>query len=254
MIFQFDLTKTLENMGENIYVFEDPKKYDEAIPKHPHYIEMADKIKKEISKKPKKNISILEIGCGPGPLTQILYSDEYKQYDAIEPDKREYKYLCKKFEGKLGKSFRIFNVPIHEFKSDIKYDIIVASFVDHHISPDEKINYYKKIISFLSKDGFFIAGEELLGEYSNNDERIIRLFQYHGYIIKTCIEESNFDMAEIETRALKNGIEKWDEYKISGKEYKKYVQSSGMKIIKFEKIGPIEVKEGGIFIIICKKA
>jgi hypothetical protein len=102
----------------------------------------------------------------------------------------------------------------------------------------------------LDEKGIYLAGEEPIGDFSNNDEWIIQLFKYHGFIIKTCIEEGNFDMADIETRALKNGIEQWDEYKISIPKYKDILTKAGMKIINLEKMGPKELKEGGIYVIV----
>jgi SAM-dependent methyltransferase len=253
MIFQFDLVKTLDNMDENIYVFHDPEKYDRAILNHPFYKEMIKGIKKEILNSGFENSRILEIGAGPGPLTQYLIELSYKDYFVIEPDKNEFKYLKQKFKSKINDNFKVFNTTINKFDQNGKFDYIVASFVDHHIQPNKKENYYSKIIKLLSDNGIFISGEELLGKYSNEDERINRLFSYHGYIIKTCIEESHFEMAEIETRALKNGIEKWDEYKISYSQYKKILKKCNFNIIKFNKLGPNEVEEGGIYLMVSKK-
>lgn len=249
MKFSFDLTKTIENMKKNIKVVHDPAKYDRAIVNHPFYKEMVAEIIKTI-KKHNSDPRILEIGMGPGTLTEHILKIDFKDFVGLEPEKEDFDYVKKKFFNIKKNKINFKNEDLWTFSSDEKFDIITTSFVDHHIPMDKKIKYYKKILDLLKPDGIYIAGEEPIGSYTNEDERILKLFQYHGNIIKTCIEEGFFEMAEIETRALKNGIECWDEFKIGSVMYKEILLESGMKVIRFDKLGPEELPEAGVYVVV----
>jgi len=249
MMFQFDLTKTIENMKKNVKVVHDPEKYDKAIVVHPFYKEMIETIIKTIKLNSKKP-HILEIGMGTGTLTEHLINLEYKRLIGLEPERIDYEFVCKKFIKTKKPNVQFKNCDLWGFKPEDKFDIIVSSFVDHHIPTDKKVKYYEKILDLLEINGIYLAGEELISDYSTDDERIIQLFKYHGYIIKTCIENSDFDMAEIETRALKNGIERWDEFKISSNKYKETLNEAKMNILRFDKLGPKELKNAGIYVIV----
>lgn len=238
-------------MKKNVKVVHDPAKYDRAIVNHPFYKEMVSEIIKIIkSHTGNGNKNILEIGMGPGTLTESLLKLDLESFVGIEPEKEDYDYVKRKFSRADKKKIHFENVDMWDFSAKKKFDIITTSFVDHHIPPDKKVNYYKKILSMLSPNGIYIAGEEPIGSYSNEDERILKLFKYHGYIIKTCIEQGFFEMAEIETRALKNGVEGWDEFKISSSEYHSILKKAGMKVKRFEKLGPSELEEAGIYVIV----
>jgi len=239
----------MELMEKKVKVVNDPEKYDSAIVNHPFYKEMIKKVITTI-KKHNSSPSILEIGMGTGTLTEHLLKLNFTEFEGIEPEKEDYEFVKLKFKDFDKKKIAFKNIDLWNLKTDKKFDIITSSFVDHHIPPEKKLDYYKLILSLLKKDGLYIAGEEPISDYSNNDERIIKLFKYHGYIIKTCIENAHFDMAEIETRALKNGIEQWDEFKISVPKYKKILLDAKMNIIEFKKLGPDELSEAGVYVIV----
>lgn len=247
-----NLEKLFENIPVGISVIRNPRDYDRAIWTHPFYKEMLTQIIDFGRAYSPKRKRVLEIGAGTGTLTEkavlCLNADKYI---AIEPEEKAFRFL----KDKLGsiKNLELVNERIENFLGE-KFDLVISSFADHHIPYEKKEGYYRTIFSILRPRHVYVSGEELLQNFENEKERTRVLKNYHGWVIRKCLEENHSLMAMIEAQALKNGIEKFDEHKTSLKKYLELMRSAGFEIIEKRKIGPDDsvLKNSGIYVVVGK--
>lgn len=109
------------------------------------------KLEKIIFSKFKKNINILEIGCGTGRLTFKL-AKKFSKITAIDKEEKYIKY-CKRISKDKNIDFEASDVL--GFNSKIKFDVVVLSWMGLHYQKDaDKI--LKKVKSLLKKKGMLI--------------------------------------------------------------------------------------------------
>lgn len=252
IIMKVDLDHLLRFVPRHRIVVDDPATYDQAIRKHPFYKEMTDLIVAMIKNHADSNRKILEIGAGTGTLTEKVIKISYSQYSVIEPEKDAFSYLKNKFSKLRGSRHKLVNKDFLAIRGTKTFDIIFSSFVDHHISFKKKPVYYKKIFNLLKPKGIYIAGEELIRDFVGEGERKKALKEYHGYIIQEVIQRGDFDMAEIELRALRNGLDKFDEYKTSLTHYIQTISATGFRIRKCQELGS-KKSGGGIYVVVAAK-
>ncbi|MBU1201206.1 MAG: class I SAM-dependent methyltransferase [Nanoarchaeota archaeon] len=98
---------------------------------------------------PKKNSSILEIGCNTGDLIKLLYERGYKNISGIDINSQAVKIAKKK----VPKA----NIQIKDIMKTIpekKYDIIYALHIIEHFENTE--DFLKKIKNLLNNKGILI--------------------------------------------------------------------------------------------------
>jgi len=248
-----NLEKLLENIPAGISVIRNPRDYDRAIRTHPFYKEMLTQIIDFGRAYSPKRKRVLEIGAGTGTLTEraVFGVGQFDKYIAIEPDEGAFRFLKEKM-GDTPK-LELVNDRIENLAGE-KFDLIISSFVDHHIPYEKKKEYYRKIHSLLHPEKAYVSGEEFVQDFKNEKERTDALKKYHGWVIRKCLEENHLLMAMIEAQALKNGIEKFDEYKTSLKKYLERMRSAGFEITEKRKIGPDDsvLKNSGIYVVVGK--
>ncbi len=115
----------------------------------------AEEIRKIDSKNP---ISILDIGCGDAspfiPLLEIRPVASYTGYDlsevAIGYSKKNLESAGIPIELKTGNMMELIQTEVQTF------DLIYSSFVIHHLSDEEKSNFFSSIAKKLKPRGKFI--------------------------------------------------------------------------------------------------
>jgi ubiquinone/menaquinone biosynthesis C-methylase UbiE len=115
----------------------------------------ADEIRVMESEQP---ISILDIGCGDGspfiPLLDIRPVASYTGYDlsevAIEYSRSNLSSIQVPFELKTGNMTELI------LKENQAFDLIYSSYVIHHLSDQDKSNFFSQIAQKLNPGGIFI--------------------------------------------------------------------------------------------------
>jgi len=239
----------LQIHGHKIY--EHPTDYDTAIHNHPFYKEMKKRMFEIAKERLDFNSRMMEYGAGTGNLTAVMACLPFKYFLVTEPDDICLRYL----QEKLGSNPRLTfdKRDITNFSTEDPFDVIVSCAVDHHVHPSKKTRYLEIIRSQLKSGGLFIAGEELLNPFDDENSRIRALYDYHGTIIRMAIEEGHFDTAQSEAMALMNGIDEFDEFKIPTSVYFDNIEKAGLELQDPEKIGPDDGQEHGVYVVVAKR-
>tara|TARA_Y200000002_G_scaffold380812_2_gene393220 strand:- start:849 stop:1538 length:690 start_codon:yes stop_codon:yes gene_type:complete len=123
--------------------------------------------------KPYLKGSFLEVGAGKGGLTN-LYKNYLKKITLVEPDKKLYQFLKRKF--KQNKKIIIKNTLLENINQ--KYDVIIYFDVLEHIKNDLKeVNIAK---SKLNKKGFLIFNVPAHQQFYNNFDKSVGHFKRYN--------------------------------------------------------------------------
>tara|TARA_E500000178_G_C17011485_1_gene750779 strand:+ start:81 stop:770 length:690 start_codon:yes stop_codon:yes gene_type:complete len=123
--------------------------------------------------KPYLKGSFLEVGPGKGGLTN-LYKNYLKKITLVEPDKKLYQFLKRKF--KQNKKIIIKNTLLENINQ--KYDVIIYFDVLEHIKNDLKeVNIAK---SKLNKKGFLIFNVPAHQQFYNNFDKSVGHFKRYN--------------------------------------------------------------------------
>ncbi len=133
----------------------------------------------------KKNLKILDIGCGPAEIIEYIPECIYYGYDI---DKRSIEYAKKKYKNKNYKFF------CKEFKhSDVKklpnFDFIILFGILHHLSNKQAKNILnlckkkmKKNSKLLTEDPIFIKNQNLIAKFLIKNDRGMNVRKKNQYI------------------------------------------------------------------------
>ena len=163
-----------------------------------------DKISKKFLK---KNINILEVGCGSGILLKHLhqkYRFSKKYLNGLEPSKEIFKTL------KSNKFFKVQNIFLNDLSDKKKYDFIIMDNVFEHFEYPRKSLI--KISKILSSDGLIYISIPNSEKIKNlNNDPFNHTCKYNLDNIKILLNNYNFkimkfnkDLSQINLIAKKN--------------------------------------------------
>jgi SAM-dependent methyltransferase len=127
----------------------------------------------------------IELGCGPftNIRTFIDLLPDLKEIHLLDPLINDYLNHpnCKYKNGKmLDFDVKTYNYPIEEFKSEIKYDLVIMNNVLEHCFDIEKI--FENVLDMLNTNGIFIFSDV----YFNKEdiERMVHIIYDAGHPIR----------------------------------------------------------------------
>ena len=129
----------------------------------PEYLEQ-HKIIHDLLPKEEKEYKVLDLGCGNGVLSEIVFK-KYPSTYIIGFDLSE--EMLKAYENKLSKYSGRFKLVKGDFKTDLigdSYDIILAGLTLHHLTHEERKEFYKTVYFALNAGGIFISRDIIVDE------------------------------------------------------------------------------------------
>jgi putative AdoMet-dependent methyltransferase len=135
------------------------KRYDKSVQEsdwiHENYKKNIDLLAQEISQiANKKKINLLDIGAGTGNLISQLIKNPNIEFLAIEPSRN----MREEFQKKCP-NIEIIDGSLPDFPAlDMKFDIIVSSYVIHHVEHERSRLMIHNLKKLLKPDGeiFFL--------------------------------------------------------------------------------------------------
>jgi ubiquinone/menaquinone biosynthesis C-methylase UbiE len=240
--------KQLKEMSAYIDVVE----YDTHEEKHAYFVDMMQEMIDILRKKEGDNTKvcrILEVGAGTGIFTKRLAKIPHLQVTAVELDKECFQVLQKNLRDYPSVELVNDDSCIYHHPEK-RFDYIFSSFSDHHIKLTDKHSYFQNIKRNLQPDGLFIVGDEFLPPHNSKDQAAWEhaLRTYHNHIITIAEQQGEEILANLEREALKSGLEKNGDFKVSCSQYEEFLLENGFRFAN-QKIGPLNQDDvGGVYV------
>lgn len=152
----------------------------------------------ELMKNLDKNSKVLDIGCGCGNPIDVYLAKNGYLVTGIDISEK----MIEKVKALNLNNCEFYNVDVLDFKTDIKYDVVIAFDSIWHLDKERQYDIYKIISSFMKVGGYFLfthgnkTGEvqgEMFNEkfyYSALDSDILKeLLNEAGFVIEKFIED-----------------------------------------------------------------
>jgi len=115
----------------------------------------------------------------------------------------------------------------------------------------DKAEYFKNVKRNLNQSALVIVGDEFLREHGKDEaDRRKALEAYHNHIIEKAREIGDETLVQLESQALRSGLERIGDFKVSCERYNELLQHASFVIEGKELIGPREQSNeiGGVYV------
>lgn len=188
-----------------------PEDYNELMTNQHLYIDVSDRfINKKISEicaNGKKNV--IELGCGPGRVSQLIANLNGIEYIGVDIDPVFINYASSIITSKNAK-FIVADIETVSFEQPV--DIFFSQGFHHHIRKGENtdkylVNIYKQLVP----GGVYILSDEFIPDYSDNGDRNIRLVIWYSHVIANAHKNGYHFLAYEEAKTLLDDIYEGEE-------------------------------------------
>lgn len=139
-----------------------------------------------------------------------------------------------------------------EFQPPDKADIAVVTGAIHHLKPSEQPQFVARVKEQINHNGFFIVGEEVIPEYSDNDERRSGVLRLGNALLTFAIKQQAPDLVlEAAIDLLKRDLFRSEEYKIPLRDLKAMLEI-GFNIERCDAVWPLPETDFGDYFLVCR--
>lgn len=104
-------------------------------------------------------IRALDCGAGIGRVSKNLLMNEFKIVDLVEQDSK----FCEKARENLsvsGHLGEVYNIGLQDFgDSGTRYDLIWSQWVLGHLTDEDLVKFFKRMVNVLEKNGMIVVKE-----------------------------------------------------------------------------------------------
>ncbi len=137
--------------------------------------------------------SMLDMGCGPGRITKLLWQQRDIGVCGIDIDGTFLSYA----RGDMPDTMFI-EADALTYKHPYQVPVIVSHGLDHHIAPE----YLSRVHSNLQTGGVYVVGDEFLPYYETNEERKKRAVVWYAHVISHATYHHHAYLAQEEAKTL----------------------------------------------------
>lgn len=120
----------------------------------------------------RKNLNILDLGCGDGVVTKLLYDNAPNNNYYLLDGSTDMLNMAK--EKLKSDCFTFINQTFEDYiampSKELKYDFVFSSNAIHHLNYSGKMHLFEKIFNQLKFDGMFINIDLVLPSSSKSEE------------------------------------------------------------------------------------
>lgn len=154
------------------------------------------------------NFRILDLGCGPGRLTQKIAEEL-----AIMPDAKviglDVSNGFIQFANKHRSHQQAVYLETDFLKEDFKaqkFNMILMQGLVHHIPKDEREKWLLKCRGLLTENGKILIGDEFVPKYSSQEERVTNVVGLYAYVIANALRANHLSLADIESKNMVDDV------------------------------------------------
>jgi len=221
---------------------------------HPFYKEMLEEIHGRINdfyqndSEGNGKLKTLELGAGTGLCSLELVQHSFLELDCLEIDNECCNILREHSESS---NYKVVLGDAVTYCKPHHYDLIISAFAHDHIHFDKRFAFARNIYNNLREGGRYIIGGEILPYFSTENDRKKALFKYHNHIIDIALDDNRIQLCELENNALKSGLDMVGDFKRHEAMFEEEMNSAGFRMIKKDKMGPLNCDDvGGIFVYV----
>ena len=199
-----------------------PEEYNRIMTDEHLYIAIADKLIKDFVEKEvtgKVNPEIVEIGCGPVRITPLFLQTPNINLTAVDYD-LDFINHAKKILEPYNSRVTVINADVSTYVHPNPVDVFYSQGFHHHVQKGKVTEkYLKNIYNQLKENGAYVIGDENPADYSNPEDRLIKLIVWYSHIISNA-KRSGFNyLAQEEAKTLLDDLyENYDEEAVKSNE------------------------------------
>ncbi|MEK7146180.1 MAG: class I SAM-dependent methyltransferase [Patescibacteria group bacterium] len=194
----------------------DPEEYNDGLAEHPD-IPQADAgivslIREKLRGSEKKEFRVLDLGCGPGRITQSIAGKLLPvarqmgvnlEVVGLDISEKFISYACKNKSGEAI-LYEVADFLAREFTD--KYDVVLMQGVFHHVPLLDRQAWLEKCRDILSEEGVVVIGDEFIPDYSSDKERVLKVAAFYAYIVGYALQSKNKPLAKIESMNMVDDV------------------------------------------------
>ena len=191
----------MSNIGSSYSQIIQPEDYNRIMTEEHLYISTSDMyIAKKIKELTQPAAEVVELGCGPARVLSLISENQEINLTAIELDEGFLEY-AKKLVKNPNVSF--INEDVENYQHSKPVDIFYSQGFHHHIQKGQKTaNYLKNIYDNLKDGGYYIISDEFIPNYTDDNDREIKIVIWYSHIIANAIKRGFSYLAQEESKTL----------------------------------------------------
>ena len=177
------------------------------------YINTADKfIEKTITRKStNKRLQVVELGCGPARVASFIAEIRNIDLTAVDIDPVFCEY-ARKIANQNKLALNVICSDIASYKHPQPVDIFYSQGFHHHVSKGKETKkYLSNIYNQLTDDGCYILSDEFVPEYTDANDRDIKLVIWYSHIIGHALSNNFKFLAVEEAKTLLDDLQEGHE-------------------------------------------
>jgi SAM-dependent methyltransferase len=173
------------------------------------YINTADAyIERVIKEKAaNKHLQVVELGCGPARVARFIAKLNNISLTAVDIDSVFCEY-AKEIAIKNQLKMNIIRSDIDLFQHTQLVDIFYSQGFHHHVEKGKKTHkYLSNAYNQLAEGGYYILSDEFIPNYTNENERNIKLVIWYSHIIAHALKNNYTFLAIEEAKTLLDDLQ-----------------------------------------------
>ncbi|MEO9850183.1 MAG: class I SAM-dependent methyltransferase [Reichenbachiella sp.] len=198
----------------------------------------------------KKELVILDAGCGTGQVTRMLNGIKGVTAEACDIDPEAKKYFQSNPETK---NIKYYNLDFINDELPRFYDAIITRGVYHHVPKEQRPKLLANVMKFTS---LFINADEGILEYSSESERLSNCNVWYSFVINEAKRRHLYALATMESDYLRheklNTADDGGDLKESPEQFINDCNAAHLSKPEIQLLGDWEKYKGGFYTAILK--
>lgn len=149
---------------------------------------------------------VLEIGCGPARLTQLLARIPGIVLTALDCDP-QFVFYANMLLKQQNLSATVYQADVLQYHHCRPLDVVVSQGFHHHMKKGQDTkDYLKMVYAQLKSGGYYILGDEFLPKYETPEERLVRAVIWYSHVINDALVYGHRDLAVQEAMTLADDL------------------------------------------------